>query len=49
VAAESTKFRDCKGNKADVGATPHPHYPNIRTRKSKVRPVPYFKTLTKTG
>ena len=24
VAAESTKFRDCKGNEADVGATPHP-------------------------
>jgi hypothetical protein len=24
VAAESTKFRDRKWNKADVGATPHP-------------------------
>jgi hypothetical protein len=24
VAAESTKFRDCKGNKTDIGATPHP-------------------------
>jgi hypothetical protein len=24
VAAESTKFRYCKGNEADVGATPHP-------------------------
>jgi hypothetical protein len=24
VAAESTKFRDCRGNEADVGATPHP-------------------------
>jgi hypothetical protein len=24
VAAESTKFRDGKGNEADVGATPHP-------------------------
>jgi hypothetical protein len=25
VAAESTKSRDCKGNEADVGATPHSH------------------------
>jgi hypothetical protein len=24
VAAESTKFCDCKGNETDVGATPHP-------------------------
>jgi hypothetical protein len=24
LAAESIKFRDCKGNEADVGATPHP-------------------------
>jgi hypothetical protein len=24
VTAESTKVRDCKGNEADVGATPHP-------------------------
>jgi hypothetical protein len=24
VAAESMKFRDCKGNETDVGATPHP-------------------------
>jgi hypothetical protein len=24
VAADSTKFRDCKGNEADVGATPRP-------------------------
>jgi hypothetical protein len=24
VAAESTKFRDCKRNEADVGAIPHP-------------------------
>jgi hypothetical protein len=24
VAAESTKFRDCKGNETDVGANPHP-------------------------
>jgi hypothetical protein len=24
VAAESTEFRDCKGNVADAGATPHP-------------------------
>jgi hypothetical protein len=24
VAAESTKFRNCKGSEADVGATPHP-------------------------
>jgi hypothetical protein len=23
VAAESTEFRDCKGNETDVGATPH--------------------------
>jgi hypothetical protein len=24
VAAESTKFRDCKEDEADVGATPNP-------------------------
>jgi hypothetical protein len=24
VAAESTKFHDCKGSEVDVGATPHP-------------------------
>jgi hypothetical protein len=24
VAAESTKFREYKGNETDVGATPHP-------------------------